>query len=121
MPALNHRLEDMVGGWFVGSFTPAALHCDAAEVAVKHYPAGSIEAPHEHRIATEVTLLLTGRARMCERELVAGDILVLPPGTVTGFEALEDCTTVVVKTPSVLGDKYLRNADEVRSASGEAG
>ena len=106
MPALSFRLDDMVGGWFVGAFTPTALHSDAAEVAVKHYAAGTVEAAHEHRIATEVTLLLSGRARMCDREVVAGDILVLPPGTVTGFEALEDCTTVVVKTPSVLGDKY---------------
>ena len=107
MPALSYRLDDMVGGWFVGAFSPAVLHSDAAEVAVKHYSAGAVEAAHEHRIATEVTLLLTGRAKMCGREIVAGDILVLPPGTVTGFEALEDCTTVVVKTPSVLGDKYV--------------
>ena len=28
-------------------------------------------------------------------------------GVATGFRALEDCTTVVVKTPSVPGDKYV--------------
>lgn len=111
MSALSYRLEDMVGGWFVGAFTPAALPCDSAEVAVKHYVAGFVEGAHEHRIATEVTLLLTGRARMCGREIVAGDILVLPPGTISGFQALEDCTTVVVKTPSVLGDKYVVGGD----------
>lgn len=102
----HHRLEDMVGGWFVGAFSPAALRTEAAEVAVKTYPAGSVEDSHEHRIATEVTLLLHGRALMCGRELVAGDVLVLPPGTATAFVALEDSTTVVVKTPSVLGDKH---------------
>lgn len=103
----HHRLEDMVGGWFVGAFSPAALHTDAAEVSVKHYRAGDVEDSHEHRIATEVTLLLHGRALMCGREVVAGDILTLPPGTPTAFAALEDCTTVVVKTPSVLGDKHV--------------
>lgn len=102
----HHRLEDMVGGWFVGAFSPAALRTDAAEVSVKRYSAGDTEDSHEHRIATEVTLLLHGRALMCGREVVAGDILVLPPGTPTAFAALEDCTTVVVKTPSVLGDKH---------------
>ena len=106
MSALTYRLEDMVGGWFVGAFTPVALACAGAEVAVKTYHAGAMEMAHEHRVATEVTLLLSGRARMCDRELSAGDIVVLPPGTVTGFEAVEDCVTVVVKTPSVLGDKY---------------
>ncbi len=102
-----YQLTDMVGGWFVGDFTPAALRCEAAEVAVKHYKAGDAEDSHEHRVATEVTLIVSGSARMCGRTLVAGDILVLPPGTATGFVAVEDTTTVAVKTPSVIGDRYL--------------
>ena len=36
----------------------------------------------------------------------AGDIIVLEPGEATDFRALEKTTTVVVKMPSVLGDKY---------------
>ena len=103
---IAYRLDDMVGGWFVGSFSPAALACAAAEVGVKHYRAGDVEASHVHRIGTEVTLLLDGRAEMCGRVITSGDILVLGPGLATGFRALTDCTTVVVKTPSVPGDKY---------------
>lgn len=102
-----HRLADMTGGWFVGNFTPAALHCESTEVAVKHYRAGDTEDSHEHRIATEVTLIVSGSARMCGRTVRAGDILVLPPGTATGFVAIEDTTTVAVKAPSVIGDRYL--------------
>ena len=101
-----HRLEDMVGGWFVGAFEPTLLQSDDVEVAVKRYPAGATEAAHVHLLAVELTLILDGRARMAGRELVAGDILVLPAGTPTSFEALEACTTVVVKSPSVPGDKY---------------
>jgi quercetin dioxygenase-like cupin family protein len=102
----HHRLEDMVRGWFVGDFAPAALHAEGFEVAVQHFAAGSVEAEHHHKVGTEVTVRVTGRARMCGRELVAGDILVLPPGTATSFEAVEDCVTAVVKVPSVPGDKY---------------
>ena len=36
-----------------------------------------------------------------------GDIIMIEPGEATDFEALSDVTTVVVKTPSVAGDKYL--------------
>jgi hypothetical protein len=36
-----------------------------------------------------------------------GDIVMLEPGEPTDFEALTDVTTVVVKMPSVIGDKYL--------------
>lgn len=102
----QHRLEDMIGGWFVGAFTPTLAHCEAAEVAVQHFAAGRVEAEHHHLAATEITVLVSGRAIMCGREIVAGDILVLPPGTATSFTALEDCVTAVVKTPSVPGDKY---------------
>lgn len=97
----------MTGGWFVGAFSPTALTTDACEVAVKSYLAGAIEAAHYHRVATEVTVILSGRVRMCDREWGAGDIIVLDPLDVTSFEVLEDAVTVVVKTPGVLEDKYL--------------
>ena len=102
-----YKLSDMVGGWFVGAFAPTALQCDEAEVAVKHYRAGDVEDCHEHRIATEVTLIVSGRAHMCGRIVSSGDILVLAPGAATGFTAITDTVTVAVKTPSVKGDKYL--------------
>lgn len=103
---VQRRLEEMTGGWFVGAFSPTLAHVGAAEVAVQHFSAGQVEPEHHHRVATEITVLVSGRAVMCGRELVAGDILVLPPGTATAFEAVEDCVTTVVKVPSVPGDKY---------------
>ena len=100
------RLADMTKGWFVGDFAPAALRTGAAEVAVKTYPAGTVEPRHLHREATEVTLILSGRARMNDRVYHAGAIVVIEPGEATDFEALTEVTTVVVKTPSVARDKY---------------
>ncbi|MFH7766365.1 cupin domain-containing protein [Acinetobacter sp. BSP-28] len=105
---MNHmNYEDMVKGWFVGAFTPTAYSTDACEVAVKHYVAGDKESTHYHKIATEITMVLSGRIRMCDKEWGAGDIIVLSPGEITDFEALTDAINVVVKTPGVLNDKYL--------------
>ena len=101
-----HKLSGMTKGWFVGDFSPVVLPSTAAEVAVKSYAAGSVEARHVHRVATEVTLIVSGRARMNDRVLEAGDIVLIEPGEFTDFEALTDVTTVVVKTPSAAGDKY---------------
>lgn len=101
------RLEAMVKGWFAGPFEPAVLALAGCEVAVKHYRAGEREAAHVHRLATEVTVVVSGRIRMAGREWQAGDIVVLEPGEATGFEALTDAVNVVVKAPAVLGDKYL--------------
>ncbi len=105
------RLDHMTRGWFVGAFQPTAHHTDACEVAVRVYQAGDAEAAHFHKIATEVTLILAGRVRMVGREWEAGDILVLSPGEVTEFEALCDSTTVVVKVPGVLADKWLVDSE----------
>ena len=104
------HLKDMVKGWFVGDFSPTVLQTDACEVAVKHYKAGDHEESHYHLVATEVTLIVSGDVRMMGRQWGAGDIVVVEPGEATDFVALTDAVNVVVKMPSVKGDKYLTNA-----------
>jgi quercetin dioxygenase-like cupin family protein len=100
------KLSAMTKGWFVGSFTPTALVTGACEVAVKHYKKAATEPRHQHRVATEVTLVLYGRVRMAGGEWGEGDIIVLTPGEITAFEAISDCGTVVVKVPGARDDKY---------------
>ncbi|MFZ5875378.1 MAG: hypothetical protein ACOYXU_03105 [Nitrospirota bacterium] len=97
----------MVRGWFVGDFSPTALATQAVEVGVKSYVAGEKEARHYHKLATEVTLILSGRVRMNGVEHGSGVILVVEPMESADFEALENTTTVVVKVPGVLNDKYM--------------
>lgn len=101
-----HSLHDMVKGWFVGNFEPAALRTDAVEVAVKRYRAGDYEPRHHHRIATEITVVVQGRVRMREQEFGEGSIVVLHPYEDTDFLALTDAVNVVVKLPGASNDKY---------------
>jgi mannose-6-phosphate isomerase-like protein (cupin superfamily) len=101
------HLSTMQGGWFAGDFSPTALRTSAFEAAVKRYRAGEREAAHHHKAAREITVIVSGRVRMCEREFTAGDVVLLDLCESTSFEALEDTVTVVVKTPSIPGDKYL--------------
>jgi hypothetical protein len=103
----NYRLDDMTKGWFVGGFAPAAHSTQSVEVGVKHYRAGDHEAAHYHKVATEITLILSGRVRMFGKEWGEGDILVVEPHEATDFTALTDAVNVVVKTPGALDDKYL--------------
>jgi quercetin dioxygenase-like cupin family protein len=102
---LTH-LADMTKGWFVGDFAPTALRTTAAEVAVKAYRAGDREDRHHHKVATEITLILSGEVRMNGTTYRGGDIVRIEPGESTDFEAVTDTTTVVVKVPSAAGDKY---------------
>lgn len=103
----NFQLKDMVKGWFVGDIQPTALSTIACEVAVKAYQAGEYEPAHFHKIATETTLILEGEVVMCGKTWSEGDIIVLPPGTVTDFRVVRDAKTVVVKVPGALNDKYI--------------
>ena len=97
----------MTRGWFVGNFNPTAFSTENAEVAVKSYRVGDKEAAHYHKIATEITVVTSGRVRMNEQEFVPGDIIVVSPGEVVEFEALEDSSNVVVKVPGALHDKFI--------------
>lgn len=101
------KLEEMVKGWFVGDFEPTMLKTNQFEVAVKQYKKGDSEEKHFHKIATEITVVASGRVLMCDKEWKAGDIILLEPGEETAFVALEDTITAVVKSPSIHGDKYL--------------
>jgi mannose-6-phosphate isomerase-like protein (cupin superfamily) len=103
----HHRLNEMIKGWFVGHFTPTALTTDQFEVGVKIYKAGETESAHLHKIATELTVIVSGKVKMFDKIWVANDIITVEPGEATAFEALEDTVTVVVKTPSIPSDKYL--------------
>lgn len=102
----HDRLENMVKGWFVGAFSPTLLHTNDCEVAIKHYRKGDYEARHVHKIATEITVVVTGEIRMCEKNWGPGDMVMLSPGEATDFLAVTDAVTVVVKHPGALNDKY---------------
>jgi len=101
-----HKLSDMVKGWFVGSFEPTSYSTTDVEVAVKQYKAGERDAKHYHKIATEISVVLGGRAVMNGVEYSDGDIITVEPNDVTEFEALDDITIVVVKIPGAGNDKY---------------
>lgn len=101
------NLNAMTKGWFIGNFDPSMLKTNDVEVAVKHYAQGDYEARHFHKIATEFTVIVSGKVRMNQTEYPPGTIIQIEPEEETDFEALEDTVTVVVKLPGCNNDKYL--------------
>jgi hypothetical protein len=102
----HHSLDQFTKGWFVGRFHPTLVDTDAVEVAIKHYVAGDHEASHHHKVAVELTAIVSGRVRMSGEEFGPGTIIRIQPGQSTDFLALTDVVTVVVKLPCIAGDKY---------------
>ena len=101
------KLEDMIKGWFIGNFEPTLLRTNDVEVAVKSYNQGDYEEKHYHKIATEITVIVSGKVKMNGIEYSKGDIVVMEPNEATDFECLENGTqNVVVKLPGANDDKY---------------
>lgn len=103
------HLNDFVRGWIVGGFTPSLFDTTDVEVAIQEFKKGDIESSHCHKIATEITVIIRGKALMKGLTLNQGDIVKIAPGEYTDFEALEDTTTAVIKLPGALNDKYLED------------
>ncbi|CAM3655214.1 hypothetical protein [Polynucleobacter brandtiae] len=103
-------LSDMTKGWFVGDFAPTIIPTQDVEVAVKYYKKGDKEDRHHHKLASEVTVIVSGMVKMNDIMYKAGDIILIEPGESTDFEVLEDSVTTVVKFPGAQNDKYLGDA-----------
>ncbi len=102
----KHRLEDFTRGWLIGDFEPNIIRTKDFELMVRYYKTGDKEARHVHKAADEVTVIVSGTFKMNGETLGPGDVVHLAPGEPADFECLEDGANAVIKTPSVMGDKY---------------
>jgi quercetin dioxygenase-like cupin family protein len=102
-----YKLDDFTKGWVVGDFEPSIIKTGYVEVGVKTYKSGDYEPKHYHQVATEITIIGSGKVRMNGIEYKSGDIIVIEQNDITDFEVLEDTVTTVIKLPSASGDKYL--------------
>ena len=102
-----NKLSHMIRGWFVGKFEPTVYSTEACEVAIKTYTIGQFESKHHHKIATEITVIISGKVKMNDVEYGQGDIITVEPNESTDFLVLEDTITCCVKIPGATDDKYL--------------
>ncbi|HEY9702652.1 MAG TPA: hypothetical protein V6C58_09410 [Allocoleopsis sp.] len=101
------KISEMKGGWFAGDFTPTLFSTKEFEAGVKSYKRGEYDKKHYHKIATEITVIISGKAMMMNNLVTAGDVITISPNEVSDFLPLEDTSLAVIKIPSVKGDKYL--------------
>jgi len=102
------KLSAMTNGWFIGDFEPSLFKTKEFEVAVQRFDAGEHVDWHVHKVATEYTVIVSGKAEVNGRSVAEGDIIVFAPGEGADFRPITQVVTAVVKTPCVKGDKYLR-------------
>ena len=101
------KIQDMKMGWFVGDFDPAAYKTRDFEVGYRIHKKGEQWETHYHEEITEINYLIRGRMTLQNTLLKTGDIFVLKPYEIADPVFLEDCEMIVIKTPSVPGDKRI--------------
>lgn len=102
----KYNLDTFKKGWILGLFDPSLKETQDFEIAIKYYSKGDYESKHYHRFSTEYTCIIYGQVKMNGIIYSQKDIIVIDPGESTDFNVLNDTATVVIKVPSVPGDKF---------------
>ncbi|HYF98635.1 MAG TPA: hypothetical protein VD815_00940 [Candidatus Saccharimonadales bacterium] len=101
-------MKNFTNGWFMGRFNPSLFSTDIFEVAVKYYKMGEVDPAHLHKVSREFTVVISGSIQMNDQYFSEGDIIEVAQDEVIEFLAVTDATLVIVKVPSIPGDKYYK-------------
>tara|TARA_B100001094_G_C17605386_1_gene518596 strand:+ start:53 stop:379 length:327 start_codon:yes stop_codon:yes gene_type:complete len=100
------NISDMIGGWFVGDFSPSVLKTDKFEVGHHKHKKGDETHNHYHKGSMEINVIIRGKMIVNKQTLSTGDIFVFEPYTVSEADFIEDTELIVVRNSSNTKDKY---------------
>lgn len=103
----TYKINEMKNGWFIGNFEPSILKTKDFEVGVLHHHKGEVWPKHKHEYLEEYNYLLSGKMLINNCILNAGDLFVFEREEIADPIFLEDCIVIVIKVPSVPGDKVI--------------
>lgn len=102
----TENIKNYTNGWIIGDFAPTLRKTADFEIAHHFYSKGFKAVPHIHKIATEYNYIVSGSLTASGKELGRGDIFIYEPGEVADVVFHEGTDLIIVKTPSLPGDKY---------------
>lgn len=105
------KLEDTIGGWYIGNFPDAIYKTKGLEVSLKIHKAGEEWDWHYHEHLDEINLLIRGTMTIQGKDLGPGDVFVLEPMEIADPVFHEDCEVVCVKVPNFTNDKVVVRRD----------
>jgi len=104
-----HNLNEFIGGWIVGNFSPT-LHRNAdLEVSVKRFAKGEKNLSYKQLVATEISIVVEGTISLGNKVLNKNEIAIIDPQEFASFESLTDSIIVCIKFPSDPSDKVFEN------------
>ena len=101
------NIKDFKNGWFIGDFEPSTHRTKDFEIAHHFYKKCHGYDIHYHAVATEMNYIVTGKISINGELFGNGDGFIFDPRETNGeITFLEDTDLIIVKFPSVPGDKY---------------
>lgn len=101
------HLQDYTRGWLIGDFEPSLMRTSEFEIGVLTHKKNEVWPAHYHKVADEYNVLVSGSMLINNTLVEPGTVFHVEKGEVAHPQFLEDCVVVVIKTPSVIGDKYV--------------
>ncbi len=102
----KYNIKNMKGGWFIGNFIPSVYRTKQFEVCFKQHLKEDKWLTHYHKHCIEINYLIRGSMTVNNELLVKGDIFIFNKEEVCAPIFLTDCELIVIKTPSIPGDKH---------------
>ena len=100
------NIEKYHNGWFVGNFSPAIFKSPQFELAHHTHLAMEKTTPHIHKETTELNYVISGELIVSDRYLTSGDIWIYEKGEVSDVRFLSNTSLIILRWPSIPGDKY---------------
>lgn len=97
----------MNGGWFIGDFEPSAYKTEDFEVCYKQHYRGEKWDTHYHSKTIEINYVIEGIIKINDYTMGPHQIFILDKEEVAKPEFLTDVKLIVVKIPSIPGDKHI--------------
>lgn len=101
-----YQADMFSNGWFVGDFDKTAYRTASCEVSYKEHAAGEYWAAHYHKLGDEINYLISGTMEINGERLEAPVVFLIEKGEISRPTFITDVKLVVVKVPSIPGDKY---------------
>ena len=102
-----NNINDFIGGWFIGNFSPSAYKTKDFEVGYHQYKKGQEWDHHFHKEMDEINLILKGDVIIQGKHLVDGDVVLINKYEVSDPIFVEDTDIIIIKTPSIPNDKFI--------------
>lgn len=102
----KYSLEDFTRGWIIGNFEPSLVKTEDFEIGILKHKKNEYWPKHFHKLADEYNVLLDGKMSINGELINKNEIFLIEKNETVKPEFLEDCVVLVIKIPSVIGDKY---------------